>query len=208
MIAKLQSPFVAAALGVMMSVFFGVALSWRVLTSLVEQAATVVAEKEHPKEVEELKKRGWDFWTIEIENLSNELKEERLRLRKQAELLDQRATRLATEEKEFAKMRADVESLRKEVSNRFIEIGADEAKNIRTLAQTYSNLSPRGAVAIIKELDDNTAVKILSLMKADIVGAIFEEMSKVAGPDGPLAKRAAQLSEKLRLMKSSKPAAS
>jgi hypothetical protein len=57
-------------------------------------------------------------------------------------------------------------------------------------------------------MDDSTAVKILSLMKPDVVGPIFEEMSRAAGTDTTLARRAAMLSEKLRLMKSSKPAAS
>jgi dihydropyrimidinase len=51
-----------------------------------------------------------------------------------------------------------------------------------------------------------TAVKILALMKAETVGPIFEEMAKAAGTEGSLARRAAQLSEKLRLMKISKPA--
>jgi hypothetical protein len=61
-------------------------------------------------------------------------------------------------------------------------------------------------VAIFKEMDDTTAVKILSLMKADVVGAIFEQMSVTLGSDGaPLARRAALLSEKLRLMKATKP---
>jgi hypothetical protein len=36
------------------------------------------------------------------------------------------------------------------------------------------------------------------------VGPIFEEMAKTSAPDGTLARRAALLSEKLRLMKSSK----
>jgi flagellar motility protein MotE (MotC chaperone) len=207
MIAKLQSPFAVAGLGVALSLGLGVMLSWRALDTMVQQAtATAAAAAKAAKEPEEaLKKKGWDFWTIEIENLSNELKEERLRLKKQAELLDQRAARLAAEEKEFAKLRADVATMRKEIADKVIEISADEAKNIRSLAQTYANLSPRAAVAIIKELDDTTAVKILSLMKADVTGPIFEEMSKVATADNNLAKRAALLSEKLRLMKASKP---
>jgi hypothetical protein len=41
-------------------------------------------------------------------------------------------------------------------------------------------------------------------MKSESVGAIFEEMAKTTGPDGLLAKRAAALSEKLRLMKAGK----
>lgn len=201
MIAKLQNPLVAAGIGLTLSVGLGVGLSWRALNEIVLRAAAAVPSKEPS----ELKKKGWDFWTIEIDNLSNELKEERLRLRRQAELLDQRAARLAAEEKEFAKLRADVESLRRQIAEKVIEITADEAKNIRTLSATYTNLTPRGAVAILREMDDATAVKILSLMKPDIVGAIFEEMSRAVGTDNALPRRAALLSEKLRLMKAKSP---
>jgi flagellar motility protein MotE (MotC chaperone) len=205
MIAKLANPFAVAGLGLVLSLGVGVGASWTALSAALQKAAAIARA---PKEPSELKKKGWDFWTIEIENLSSELQEERVRLRQQADALDQRAARLAAEEKEFAKLRADVESLRKEIADRVIEISADEAKNIRTLAQTYTNLSPRAAVAIIRELDDTTAVKILSLMKPDVVGPIFEEMSKTAATDGPLARRAAILSEKLRLMKANKPTSS
>lgn len=202
MIAKLQNPIFAAVFGLLLSIGVGVALCAKMITPLLQQAVAAHV----PKEPTELKKKGWDFWTIEIENLSNELKEERARLRKQSDQQDQRAARLAAEEKELAKVRDDIDTLRKEIADKVIEISADEQKNLRTLAQTYTNLTPRAAVAIFKEMDDTTAVKILSLMKADVVGAVFEQMSITAGADGtPLARRAALLSEKLRLMKASKP---
>jgi len=51
-------------------------------------------------------------------------------------------------------------------------------------------------------MDDTTVVKILSLMKPDVVGPIFEEMANTANGDGTLAQHAAVLSDKLRLMKS------
>jgi flagellar motility protein MotE (MotC chaperone) len=86
-----------------------------------------------------------------------------------------------------------------------IEVTADESKNLRTLASTYTSLTPKAAVTILREMDDTTAVKILSLMKPDVVGPIFEEMARNAATDAPLARRAAQLSEKLRLMKANKP---
>ena len=202
MITKLQNPVFAAAFSLMLSVAVGVTLCWQVMVPLIQQAVT----SHKPKEPTELKKKGWDFWTIEIENLSAELKEERARLHKQSDQMDQRAARLASEEKELAKVRSDIDTLRKEIADKVIEITADEQKNLRTLAQTYTNLTPRAAVAIFKEMDDTTAVKILSLMKPDIVGAIFEQMSATAGTDGaPLARRVAVLSDKLRLMKASKP---
>lgn len=200
MSAKLQNPVVVAGLGVALSVGLGVALSWRALSTVVAHVAATPAEEAKS----ELKRKGWDFWTIEMDNLSNELKEERNRLRKQAEMLDQRAARLTAEEKEFAKLRADVEALRREIGEKVVEVTADEAKNIRALSLTYAALTPRGAVAIFKEMDDATAVKILSLMKPDTVGPIFEEMSRSGTAEAPLARRAAVLSEKLRLMKAAK----
>lgn len=196
----LRNPFVTAAAGLFFAVALGVFTFWRAAQPLVLQVieARAKAAAAVPK-----KEKGWDFWTIEIENLSNELKEERARLAKQADLLQQGEARLAAERAELATMRGEIEGLRKEIAEKVVAIRADEAKNIRSLSQTYANLTPRAAVAILREMDDITAVKILFLMKPDTVGPIFEEMSKTSGADGtPLSRRAAILSEKLRLMKS------
>lgn len=209
MIAKLQSPITALALSLVLSVGLGSALMWRAAVPLFQLAAAQAVKAPAHVAPPEEKAKGWDFWTIEIENLSNDLKEERARLQKQADQQDQRAARLAAEEKELAKIRTDIEGIRGEIAAKIIEVTADESKNLRTLSQTYTSLTPKAAVAIFRELDDVTAVKILSLMKPDVVGAIFEEMSKTSGADGaPLARRAAILSEKLRLMKAAKAAGS
>lgn len=203
MTTLLRNPFVTAATGLLLSVAVGVYLFWRTAQPLVAQ---IIAQRAQAAAAAAPKKeKGWDFWTIEIENLSNELKEERARQKKEAELLDQREARIAAEQKELANMRGEIEGLRQEIAQKVIAIREDEAKNLRSLAQTYTNLSPRAAVAIVRELDDVTAVKILFLMKPDVVGPIFEEMSKTTGSDGtPLSRRAAVLSEKLRLMKANK----
>jgi flagellar motility protein MotE (MotC chaperone) len=149
--------------------------------------------------------QGWDFWTIEMENLTTDLKEEKVRLGKRSEELDQRAARLAIEQQELDKVRADIETIHRQMDERITTIGADESKNLRTLAQTYSTLTPKAAVAIFHEMDDLTAVKILSLMKPDVVGPIFEEMATGSPNDSSLAHRAAVLSDKLRLLKSAQP---
>jgi flagellar motility protein MotE (MotC chaperone) len=203
MITRFQNPVVAGAIGLVLSLAVGLGVSWRTLNRVVEQALIAKAQQQPNP----MKKKGWDFWTIEIENLSSELKDDLEKQKKRTEALDQREARIAAGEKELAKSRAEIDALRKEISDRVIEIRADEAVNLRKLAQTYGNLSPQAVVAIIRELDDSTAVKILSLMKPDVVGPIFEEMSKTAGPDGTLAKRAAVLSDKMRLLKATKPAA-
>lgn len=201
---RILNPLSASVVGMLLSIAIGLHVTWRTLSALVTQT---IEHRAH-KKPSELQKKGWDFWTIEIENLSSELKEDRLRLNKRAEELAQREARVVAGEKELAKARADVEALQKQISERVIEMGADEAANLKKLAQTYANLTPRAVVAIVREMDDNTAVKILALMKPDVVGPIFEEMSKTAGTDGPLARRAAILSEKLRLFKAAKAPAS
>ena len=198
------NPALVALLGILAGSAVGLAWFWRAASVMIQQ----VIESRPAPVVAEGKEHGWDFWTIEIDGLAAELKDEKARLRQQADGLNQRAARLESEQAELAKVRAEIEGMRAEINRKVIEITADEMKNLKTLSSTYSSLSPKGAVAIFKEMDDTTAVKILSLMKSDVVGPIFEEMARTQGPDGPLARRAALLSEKLRLMKATKPTAS
>jgi flagellar motility protein MotE (MotC chaperone) len=193
----LQNPIFVLAIGTVLGLTTGIGWIWKASAAIVARHAVAPVSLE----TEEQRAQGWDFWTIEIDSLANELKEEKARQQKAAEQLDARAGRLAAEEQELARVRRELEQMREEIDGRVLAIGEDEMKNLRSLAQAYSNLSPRAAVAIVSELDDPTVVKILSLMKADVVGPIFEEMTKTTGADGPLSIRAAALSEKLRLMK-------
>lgn len=199
----LLNPLLTVVVSVLGGATAGLLPLWKAAEAFVAQAAV----KPVDRQAAEQRAQGWDFWTVEIDGLASELKEEKARLRKQAEQVEQRAARFAAEQQELEKTRAELEALRKEIGDKVIEIKADEQKNLRALAQTYTNLSPKAAVSILRELDDTTVVKILSLMKPDVVGPIFEEMTTTNGADGTLAKRAAALSEKLRLMKAAKPAA-
>jgi flagellar motility protein MotE (MotC chaperone) len=203
---KLANPFVAAALGLVLGLGTGLFAFWRAAAPLLEHAARLVPHKD--KLAAEQRERGWNFWTIEIENLATELKGERERQHKQAEQLDRRESQLAGETQELNKIRTEIEGLRQEFATKVIEINADEVKNIRALAQTYTALTPRAAVAIIREMDDVIVVKILSVMKPDVVAPIFEEMSRAAGTDTSQARRAALLSDRLRLIKTTKTASS
>lgn len=206
MIARLTNPVLVSVLAVVLGTATGLGWFWQAANAMV---AAAIAAAPKAVVVAPGKEKGWDFWTVEIDNLAAELKDEKAKLRQQSEQVELRAARLASEQQELAKVRAELEAMRRDIDERTIQIGTDEAKNLRSLSQTYGNLSPRAAVTIIKEMDDVTVVKILSLMKADVVAPIFEEMSRAGGADGPLvARRAAVLSEKLRLVRAMKTAAS
>lgn len=197
-----SNPIVILALGLILGVGTGVGWFWKIAVPLVKAAreakalATVAGKPDAP----------WDFWTIEIADVANELKEARLALKKREEELAAREARLAAERQELTKQRQELESVRAEIGSRVIEIQADELKNLKSLCNLYSNLTPKATLTIFKEMDDVTVVKLLALMKSDVQGPLFEEMGRQAATDPSVAKKAATLSEKLRLYKSSKTA--
>jgi len=192
-----RNPIVLIVAGLLSGVGTGLGWFWHAADTVF---AAVLAR--HTAEVESRKPAApWGFWTIEIENLASELKGERAEVKQQADQLAQREARFAAERQELDKVRAEIEGLRAEIATKVVEIQADESKNLRTLAQTYTALTPRAAVAIFREMDDTTVVKILTLMKSESVAPIFEEMTRAGATDPALARRAALLSEKLRVVR-------
>ena len=200
---KLANPIVVILLGLIFGVGTTMGVLMQASSKLLEGAAEA-AKARRPAEVAEPEKH-WDFWTTEIENLANDLKEERALLKQRSEQLDQREARMQLEVQELEKTRRQIESMRTAIDQRLAEVTAGEAANLKKLAQSYSVLTPKAAVTIFREMDDTMVVKLLALMKPEVVGAIFEEISKQSAADPALAKRAAQLSGRLRLIKIYKP---
>ena len=201
----LKSPVVLIVLGLVIGCGTGISLVWK----RTNQMVTAVAQsRAHAADSAAAEKSAepWGFWAIELDNLATDLQDEKAKIAKRQEVLDQRESRFAAERVELEKLRKELEVIRLEVSQKMGEINADEAKNLRGLSLTFAALSPKAAVAIFREMDDVTVTKILSLMKTDTVGPIFEEMSKSGDPAANWPKRAATLSERLRVMKSTKVA--
>jgi flagellar motility protein MotE (MotC chaperone) len=201
--SKILSPFTVSILGLLWGVFSGLCWFYARADSLVE----VALARKPPAEASVAKARQWDFWSVEIDNLASELKDEKARLQKEEESLGLKSARMAADRQELEKLRTDLNAMHTEITDKVIEIQADEAKNLRMLAQTYSSLTPHAAVTIIHDLDDATAVKILSLMKPEIIAPIFEDMAQ-SDPSSTDAHRAGILSQKLRLMKAQKVSSS
>ena len=197
------NPIVVIAIGVLMGIGTGVGWFWTNTVPLVQAARLARAKAAEPVKPE----APWDFWTIEMQTLAKELQDEKDALKKREEELHRREDRMQAERQELNKQRQQLEALQTEIGSRVVEIQADELKNLKTLAATYSNLSAKALITIFKEMDDVSVVKILALMKTDVISPLFEEMSKQAATDPALAKRIAQLSEKLRLYRSTKTAA-
>ena len=203
----LAKPWFAAVLILLLQPAVAVFLVWKSTPALV-QSLVAAASEPKPEILRPPEARApWDMWTPDLEKLAGDLKKERDSLKDREQALAQREARLDAEQSELARTRKDIDAQRAEIDKLLVQVGGDEMKNLKSLAQTYASLTPKAAVAIFGEMEDVTVVKILSLMKADVVGPIFEEMSKDKSEKKNQAQRAALLSERLRLMKAAKPAA-
>lgn len=147
--------------------------------------------------------RLWSFRTDAVDGLVEELKAQREKVSLQEKELVTLLNHVNAERAELEKVRAGIEATCGEIEKRIVEIEESELKNLKSLAQTYAAMSPPAAVAILRELDENMSVKILSFMKADIAGPILGEMARTSLGEGEetLAKRAARITDKLRLLK-------
>jgi flagellar motility protein MotE (MotC chaperone) len=200
----LTKPWFAAVLIVLLQPAVALFLVWKSAPAIVATLTAAAAPVEEPMRPKEAR-APWNMWTPEIEKIAAELKDARAALQEREQAVAMREARIAAEQTELARTRKEIELQRAEIGRLLTEISTDEMKNLKSLAQTYSGLTPKGAVAIFNEMDDTTVVKILALTKSDVVAAVFEEMAKDKSEKSNLAQRAAVLSERLRLMKSTKP---
>ena len=156
-----------------------------------------------PPPVTEAPPRMWNFKTEAVDDLVKELREEKAKLEDEKKNVVIMQAQVASERSELEKVRADIKTMRDEIEQRIVAIEDDEMPNLKVLSNTYSTMPPTAAVAVIREMDENMAVKLISMMKNDKMSAILAEMGKAQDRPGedPMAKRAARISDKLRLAK-------
>lgn len=220
----LQSKWLAAALGGV--VFLGIAtgLALRAAKSLAP--APVPHEQPAPPEppVGE-PSASWGFTNPEIEELVRDLREEKGALAKRREQMLELEVRLRAERDELTALKKEVKQLQDEFDQTVAKTQAEfdksaakmqddldktvtrvqdeEVANLKKLAKTYAAMDPVSAAAIMREMGDAVVVKILLFMKETETAPILETLAR---PNEQAAKRAALISERLRLSISRKPA--
>ena len=148
----------------------------------------------------------WTFHTREIQELVDALDGKKMELDKRSDEMEAFQTRLENERKELLEMRSQVEAIQDGLSSTIVQSKEGEMQNLKNLASTYAAMNADAVVGVLNEMDDNTVVKILALMKSDTVAPIFEAMEKVPNQGTQMSERIARLSEKLRLYKQAQPA--
>ena len=158
-----------------------------------EQKDVLVVKRDEPEAIR------WSFSSENLLALKSELEERIDRIEKREGDLASYEARLEADRAEIEAIKAEVERMRDALMGEILKVEEWELKNLKTLADTYSELEPAAAVKIFKELDDITVAKILRSMKSDVVGEILQEMADGNADNEALIKRAAKLSDLLRL---------
>jgi flagellar motility protein MotE (MotC chaperone) len=140
---------------------------------------------------------SWEFTNPEADQLMAEIKAEKKSLEKKESDLNDLSVRLQSERAELNLVTQSVQSMQSNFDQNVLHIKDDETINLKKLAKVYAAMSPEGAAAVFAELDDAAIVKIMMFMKEGETGAILDSLAKKGGPS---AKRAAALSERIRLV--------
>jgi flagellar motility protein MotE (MotC chaperone) len=194
MIKFLTSKWMAPPAGILVYIVASV-LFWK--TPTLPPAAKNAAGAMPPKP-------SWEFTNPETDQLIAELKMEKRALDLRQQQLDDAEKRLDAERSEMAKVTQSIRKLQKDFDQVVLRVQDEEVGNLKRLAKVYAAMSPETAASIFAQLDDAAIVKIMLFMKNEEAAAVLENFAKKGDPE---AKRAAAISERLRLSTSHNPAA-
>ncbi len=189
MIKILVSPWVASFVGVI--VYLGATVAfWKTPAAPLLSAPAESAAHE--------KRMGpsWDFINPEADQLIAELKAEKKSLGKKEQELNDLMSRLQAERSELNVVTQSVRQLQLDFDQNVLRISEEETANLKKLAKVYADMDPANAAKILEEMDDTSIIKIMVFMKDVETAAIWEVLAKKGQPQ---AKRAALLSDRIRL---------
>jgi flagellar motility protein MotE (MotC chaperone) len=143
--------------------------------------------------------REWRFRANQLEDLKLKLDARQADLGREETTLNLLRSQIETERGELVKMRKALEGLRSEIEASYITIAAQELVNLQRLASIYSEVGAEASVKVFGGLEDETVVKILSLMQTESSARILGAMGESTDPE--TLKRAAKVTADLRKVK-------
>lgn len=145
----------------------------------------------------------WDFSAPELDQLVNELKAEKTRLAAWNQELQEYSARIAVERAELAAVTQEVHRLQTEFNQVVTYVTQQEGEILRRQAKVFAAMTPDDAVRVFQEMPDDRVIRLLMFMSEEEMARILAALAR-PGPEN--AKRAALLSERLRLSVEAPPA--
>jgi flagellar motility protein MotE (MotC chaperone) len=147
---------------------------------------------------------SWRFRNPEFNQWVAQIQSQKQGLDEREQRLNELQTRLNAELLEISTVTQTVAELQSNFDRNVIRFKAQEPDNIKRQAKLMSAMSPEGAIALLNQMPDDDAVKILFTMKTDEASLLLDALSKQGETQ---ARRAAQLTQKLQQVLPPPPAA-
>ena len=173
------------------------ALIYLAVTAALVVPGKLMPQSVHAAEAVEYHVAGpsWDFINPELDRLVSELAKEKETLAGREKQLNELASRLEAERQEINIVTQAVYRMQTEFDRNVVRVREEEMANLKKLAKVYAAMSPEGAAAILKQMEDEQILKFMVFMKDAETGPVLEGLAKLSEAD---AKRAATLTDKLR----------
>ena len=140
---------------------------------------------------------SWNFRNPEFEQWLTEIKQEKEALAQRAQQLQELQKRLDAERQEILVVTQAVHQLQVDFDKNVVRLKSQEIDNLKHQTKIIASMSPEGAATMLNEMPEEQTVGVLYLLKPDVSSLILDTLSKMGKTE---AKRAAALTEKLRLV--------
>lgn len=138
----------------------------------------------------------------ELNLFRNQLLEREKELSERERIIESEARKLETDTAQLEKRQLQLKEELKGYIESFEQVSASEEKTLKKLAATIVELSPKGAVELIKQYDKDKnleqIVKVLEHMKPGEIAPIFDEMMKDDNDEST--KLVETIAERLRIL--------
>ncbi|HTL16937.1 MAG TPA: hypothetical protein VL793_06860 [Patescibacteria group bacterium] len=140
---------------------------------------------------------SWNFRNPEFEQWLEEIKREKEALDQRAQQLQELQKRLEAERQEILAVTNAVRQLQAEFDKNVVRLKTQEMENLKRQTKIVAGMSAEGAAAMLNEMPEEQTLGVLYMLKPDAASLILDTLSKMGKAES---KRAAQLTERMRLM--------
>lgn len=140
-------------------------------------------EKKLKEKAEKEKVKLWDKQVKDFTGLLAHLEEAKQEQNLRKKQLDDLELQLKNEREALNVLKQSIEILQAEFEKRVITVEEAEIKNLKILAESYSNMTPESVAKIFAESEESSIIKIMHFLAPETLGAILQVMSKDIAKD-------------------------
>ncbi len=165
----------------------------------IHEAQKIKHEQEKKKQQEQQPISVWDKQLHDFTTLLEALHQAKGYQEERKTQLDKLADQLKNEREALQLFKQSIEILQAKFEEHIVSIKASEVKNLKILADTYTNMAPDSVAKIFAESEETTVVKIMHFISPETLGPIFQAIVKETFKNKENSPKLNRLLERFRL---------